>query len=144
MQQSEEKRSRSSQVQVANEHESSSSAEDSDSKAWKERRLESLHADGIEMDNNEIVRLWEERGKVASARGTLFHYHCEAYCNGRMIEAPHSPEFRMFLLLFDSLRRMGLHPFRTEVCVYHVGLCVAGQLDALFQAESGGRFALLN
>ena len=50
----------------------------------------------------------------------------------------------MFLLLFDALRQMGFHPFRTEVCLYHVGLCVAGQLDALFKSEMDGRFALVD
>ena len=96
------------------------------------------------MDNTEIARLREERGRVANARGTLFHYHCEAHCNGRVVEAPHSPEFRMFSILLLTFRQMGFYPFRTEVCLFHVGLRVAGQLDALFRSESDGHFALVD
>ncbi len=85
---------------------------------WEARRAEFLHEDGSEMSDCDIAKLREQSGKVASARGTLFHYHCEASCNGRIIEQPHSPEFQMFLLLADALREMGFEPFRTEVCLF--------------------------
>ena len=114
------------------------------SKRWEERRYEFLREDGSEMDDSEIADFWQRRGRTASARGTLFHYHCEAHCNGRAIENPHSPEFGMFLLLAAALREMGFAPFRTEVCLFHVGLCVAGQLDALFKNEADEQFALVD
>ena len=99
-------------------------------KNWEEKRHAFLTADGDEMDDSEIVELWEKKGKVASARGTLLHYHAEAYCNGRLIEQPWSPEFKMVLLLIEALKGAGFTPWRTEVCIFSVGLCCAGQLDA--------------
>ena len=72
---------------------------------------------------------------MASARGTLLHFHAECHLNGLEIEKPHSPEFKNFLLLAEALREMGWMPFRTEVCLAHMGLCVCGQLDALFRND---------
>ena len=111
---------------------------------WEERRPDFLRSDGGEMSDADVVELWEQNGRVASARGVLFHYHCEAWCNGRVIEQPHSPEFQMFLLLTDAFREMGFVPFRTEVCLFHVGLCVAGQLDALFWNADKKQLALID
>ena len=99
---------------------------------WEERRLEFLHADGTEMSSDEIAQRWEKQGRVASARGTLLHYHAECWCNERIIEEPHSPEFTMVLRIAAVLREWGFTPWRTEVCIFHTGLKVAGQLDALF------------
>ena len=104
---------------------------------WDEKRQEYLNPDGHEMEDVEIAELWEKKGKVASAKGTLLHYHAEAYCNGRQIEQPWSPEFKMVLLLVDALRELGFMAWRTEVCIFGVGLCCAGQLDALFRNEKG-------
>ena len=50
------------------------------------------------------------------------------------IAEPHSPEFTQFLLLHE---RLGLKAFRTELCVYHSGLDVAGQIDCLCMGERG-------
>ena len=76
--------------------------------------------------------------------GILFHYHCEAHCNGLLIERPHSPEFKMFLELMTMLDQMGYIPFRTEVRLFHIGLCIAGQLDALFHNHANDTFALID
>ena len=99
---------------------------------WEERRLDFLHADGTEMNSDEIAQRWERQGRVASARGTLLHFHAECWCNGRAIEEPHSLEFTMVLRIAAVLREWGFVPWRTELCVFHMGLKVAGQLDALF------------
>ena len=56
--------------------------------------------------------------------------------NGLEIEKPHSPEFKNFLLIAEALGEMGWRPFRTEVCLAHMGLCVCGQLDALFKNDN--------
>ena len=111
---------------------------------WEERRRNFLQEDGSEMNDAVIVNMWKERGQVARTRGILFHYHCEAHCNGLLVESPHSPEFQMFLVLMEALDQMGFTPFRTEVCIFHIGLCVAGQLDALFRNHMSNTFALID
>ena len=100
-------------------------------------------ADGSLMTDQEIFDSWTTNGKVASARGTLLHYHAEAFCNGIPVEPPHSLEFKMIVLLVEVLREMGYTPFRTEVCVIHMGLCCAGQIDALF-VRNDGSLALID
>ena len=97
----------------------------------KRGRLFNSH-DGCQMADEEICAAWVANGKAASARGTLLHYHAEAHCNAICVEPPHSLEFRMVVLIVDALRDMGFKPYRTEVCVIHIGLCCAGQIDALF------------
>ena len=44
----------------------------------------------------------------------------------------------MFLNILDVLQEhFGLRPFRTEISLFHCGLCLAGQADALFVDKSG-------
>ena len=75
---------------------------------------------------------------MASARGTLLHWHAEIHLNGGQVAHPHSPEFSMFLAVLDVLQQhLGLRPWRTEVSLFHVGLCLAGQADALFVDARG-------
>ena len=60
------------------------------------------------------------------------------HLNSRELELPHSPEFEMFLNILDVLQgKFGLRAFRTEVSLFHCGVCLAGQADALFIDESG-------
>ena len=60
------------------------------------------------------------------------------HLNSRELELPHSPEFSMFLNILAVLQEhFGLRPFRTEISLFHCGLCLAGQADALFVDESG-------
>ena len=106
-------------------------------KNWPTRKDEFVNADGACMSDEEIRELWQLRGRVASARGTLLHFHAECHLNGLEIQPPHSPEFKHFLLVANALAEMGWWPYRTEVCLTHIGLCVCGQLDALFQNERG-------
>lgn len=98
---------------------------------------------GRQMTDEEVCAVWAANSKVASARGTLLHYHAEAHCNAISVEPPHSPEFKMVVLLVDALREMGFEPYRTEVCVIHIGLCCAGQIDALF-IDDVGSLALID
>ena len=74
-----------------------------------------ISGSGSEMTEEEIAQHWAFNGKVASARGTLLHYHCEAHLNGRHVAAPRSQEFEQFLLLEAVLAETGYHAFRTEV-----------------------------
>ena len=101
---------------------------------WSEKRDAFLTAEGQEMANEAIVEMWKARGNVASARGTLLHWHAEMHLNGRRMEQPHSPEFRMFLEILDVLQQhFGLRPFHTEVCLLHCGLQIAGQETNCFK-----------
>jgi hypothetical protein len=108
------------------------------SRRWAEKREAFLTGTGDEMADDAIVETWKRRGNIASARGTLLHWHAEMHLNGRRMELPHSPEFRMFLEILDVLQQdFGLRPFRTEVCLLHCGLLLAGQADALFVDDRG-------
>ena len=96
------------------------------------------------MEDAKIVELWKRRGRIASARGTLLHWHAEMHLNGRQLELPHSPEFEMFLAVVDVLRlHFGWRPYRTEISLFHCGLCLAGQADALF-VDAGGDIVILD
>ena len=93
-------------------------------KNWPVKMEEFVNEAGDCMSDEEICNLWQLRGRIASARGTLLHFHAECHLNGLEIEKPHSPEFKNLLLLAEALREMGWMPFRTEVCLAHMGLCV--------------------
>ena len=84
---------------------------------WPEKREAFLTEDTKrEMADDEIVAMWKRRGNVASARGTLLHWHAEMCLNGRQLELPHPPEFKEFLAILHVLHRhFSLHPFRTGV-----------------------------
>ena len=110
---------------------------------WPEKRASFLTDSGAEMSEGEIVDQWKRSGQIASARGTLLHWHCEMHLNGRRLEPPHSPEFEMFLAIFAVLQSWGLRPFRTEICLFHCGLCLAGQADALF-VDADGAITILD
>ena len=101
------------------------------------KRLDFINDCGQEMSNPEICALWQSRANVASARGVLLHYHAEAVLNGLCIEEPHSPELQKCLMIVSTLSELGWQPFRTEVCLAHIGLCVCGQPDALFRNDAG-------
>ena len=48
-----------------------------DSKEWKQQ--ESLREDGDVMADEEIIAKWARNGVVQRLRGTLLHFHCEAF-----------------------------------------------------------------
>ena len=52
--------------------------------------------------------------------------------NGVEISEPHSPEFKQARAIFQILLLQGMTPHRTELCIFHCALRVAGQIDALF------------
>jgi hypothetical protein len=99
---------------------------------WEHKQHEFAKECGEVMTDEEIVQLWQDRGKVASARGTLLHYHAETFLNGCLVEPPHSREFTQVLDIIHWLRDAGWEPYRTEVCLFHCQLALAGQCDALF------------
>ena len=106
---------------------------------WPDKREAYLTDSGRELEDEEVVDLWAHRGRIASARGTLLHWHAEMHLNGREMELPHSLEFVMFLAIVDVLKQWGLRPYRTEISPFHCGMCLAGQADALFVDEIAAR-----
>ena len=42
-----------------------------------------------------------------------------------------------FLAMVEVLQHSGLRPYRTEISLFHCGLCLAGQADAFFVEEFG-------
>ena len=91
---------------------------------WPDKREAFLTDAGDEMADDAIEEMWKNRGKIASARGTLLHWHAETHLNGRRMELPHSPEFQMFLEILDVLQQdYSLVPFRTEAMCFLL-LCV--------------------
>ena len=110
---------------------------------WSERQLE-FTKDGQVMTNDEIVALWRRRGQVASARGTLVHFHAEMFLNGCVNEHPQSKEFQQLLEIIAWLRDDGWTPFRTELCLFSCQLTLAGQADALFRRGESRELALVD
>ena len=110
---------------------------------WEHRQLEFINSDGDAMTDTEIIELWSARGKIASGRGTLLHYHAEMLLNGCDIQEPTSIEFRQLLGIVHWLRDEGWRPYRTEICLMSVQLVLAGQADALFRNEHND-FAILD
>lgn len=135
---------------------------------WPEKRLEYLKEDSdASMSDNDICERWAKNGRAASARGTLLHFHAECLLNNVQVAEPHSQDFVQIIRLNDALRELGFLPFRTEaphfgtivvnerwkhvfgnclaeVCLFHCGLCVAGQCDALYIHETTSELCLLD
>ena len=101
-----------------------------------DRQHELTTEDGRVMTDEEIVEVWSDRGKVASARGTLLHYHAETFLNGCEIEKPQSRELVQLQEIVAWLLVEGWKPYRVEMCLFSCQLRLAGQADALFMNEN--------
>ena len=104
--------------------------------SWEQRQHEFLRGDGALMSSQEIAERWEANGLVQRSRGTLLHYHIELHLNGALIEEPHSPEFQQFLEIERSVLPQ-FKIYRTELCMFHCGLGIAGQADCLCLDDDG-------
>ena len=98
---------------------------------WDAKRME-MEEQGLGTSDDEILARWNRNGAVQSRRGQLLHHHAECLMNGLAVEEPHSPEFKQVNQIYHALLLQGMVPHRTELCIFHVGLRVAGQIDALF------------
>ena len=98
---------------------------------WETKRQE-MEEQGLGISDDDILARWRRNGAVASRRGQLLHHHAECLMNGLAVEEPHSPEFKQVNQIYHALLLQGVVPHRTELCIFDVGLCVAGQIDALF------------
>ncbi len=110
---------------------------------WQFKK-EEFERDGLLMSDAEIAATWSKRSEVARARGTLLHFQAESFLNGlepgrpRVVEEPHSPEYRQFLQIYGSAIKDKMEVYRTEVNLFHCGLRVAGQPDFLARGPDGG------
>ena len=108
------------------------------SRTWHERHPELTSPDGGPMTESDIIDAWRVNGETQSKRGTLMHWHIEIYLNGYDVAEPHSPEFLQFLLFKRCfMDPLGLVPLRTELSMFHCGLCIAGQADLLCLDANG-------
>ena len=98
---------------------------------WDVKR-EAMEQQGMRTSDEDIMARWRRNGEVQSKRGTLLHYHAECLLNGVEVNEPQSPEFVQVRTLYRAFLLRGMTPHRTELCVFHCGLRVAGQIDALF------------
>ena len=98
---------------------------------WDAKR-EAMEKQGLGTSDEEITERWRRSGETQSKRGQLLHHHAELLLNGVEVEEPHSPEFKQVRAVYHALLLRGLTPHRTELCIFHSGLRVAGQIDALF------------
>ena len=106
-------------------------------KDWEMKRAE-LEGQGLDVSDEAFIQRWSQCGKIASARGTLLHFHAECLMNGIPVEEPHSVEFKQAQQIFAHLTQtLGLQPYRAEVCLYSERLKCAGQADALFKDANG-------
>ena len=98
---------------------------------WEAKRAE-MEQQGLGTSDDEILARWIRNGEVQSRRGQLLHHHAECLMNGVAVEEPHSPEFTRVNQIYHALLMQGMVPHRTELSIFHCGLRVAGQIDALF------------
>ena len=105
---------------------------------WQTKRTQYMNPDGSVMTREQIMAKWAKSGRIASARGTLMHFHIEMLLNGAILEEPLSAEITQFKEYEQEIiLAQGYAPFRTELCVFHKELQVAGQADAVFRHVDG-------
>ena len=109
---------------------------------WDAKRSE-MEEQGLGTSDADILERWRRNGDAQSKRGQLLHHHAELLMNGVEIPEPHSPEFKQVRAIYDALLLRGMTPHRTELCIFHCGLRVAGQIDALF-LDSDSRLVIVD
>ena len=98
---------------------------------WDAKRS-GMEEQGLGTSDADILEMWRRNADLQSKRGQLLHHHAELLMNGVAVEEPHSPEFKQVREICRALLLRGMTPHRTELCIFHCGLRVAGQIDALF------------
>ena len=85
----------------------------------------------------EIKKLWKDRGRVASEKGTELHDQIECYFNNQeAVPPPGSKEYGYFQD-FWAVAKKNLTPYRTEWVVFDESIQVAGAIDMIFQDKAG-------
>lgn len=86
------------------------------------------------MAKPEILAGWEANRDAASSAGTAMHRDIELFYNG-VDTGNTSPEFGFFRSFLAEHRH--LVPYRTEWCVFHEELKLAGSIDMVFETPGG-------
>lgn len=72
----------------------------------------------------EVINMWERKGKESRELGTAMHQKIESYYQGKQ---PYEDDaFRLFKIFADKVK---LEPFRTEWAVYDTDYNIAGTID---------------
>jgi len=73
---------------------------------------------------SQVLKAWEEKGKVSREAGTKMHQQIERFLTGLSYER--TPEFSQFEYFYNQIT---LHPFRTEWAIFDEDSRIAGTVD---------------
>lgn len=88
---------------------------------------------GISMQ--EVIEMWEQKGKESRDLGTIMHQKIENYFKG--IDSPNDEAFMLFKTFANNFK---LSPYRTEWSVYDWDYKIAGTID--FVDYQNGEFSI--
>ncbi len=87
------------------------------------------------MTEEEVIAMWERKGKESRELGTAMHQKIESYYQGK--ESGEDDVFRLFKVFADKVK---LEPYRTEWAVYDTDYNIAGTID--FVDYQNGQFTI--
>ena len=76
------------------------------------------------MTEEEVIAMWERKGKESRELGTAMHQKIESYYQGK--DSREDDAFRLFKVFADKVK---LEPYRTEWAVYDTDYNIAGTID---------------
>ena len=76
------------------------------------------------MTEEEVIAMWEQKGKESRELGTAMHQKIESYYQGK--DSGEDDAFRLFKVFADKVK---LEPYRTEWAVYDTDYNIAGTID---------------
>ncbi len=76
------------------------------------------------MTEEEVIAMWERKGKESRELGTAMHQKIESYYQGK--DPREDDAFRLFKVFADKVK---LEPYRTEWAVYDTDYNIAGTID---------------
>lgn len=87
------------------------------------------------MTEEEVIAMWERKGKESRELGTAMHQKIESYYQGKQ---PYEDDaFRLFKVFADKVK---LEPYRTEWAIYDTDYNIAGTID--FVDYQNGQFTI--
>ena len=72
----------------------------------------------------EVIMMWEQKGKESRELGTVMHQKIESYYQGK--DSKEDDSYRLFKMFTDKVK---LEPYRTEWAVYDTDYNIAGTID---------------
>jgi len=97
------------------------------------------------MKAEEIEKMWSDKGKDASTKGTAMHLAIEQFMNGAYDvidpEVKETVEFKYFMNFWKD-HGADLEPWRAEWSVFSEAHMLCGQIDMLFRRKSDGKFLI--